>query len=134
MKTHIYKTRVRYAETDQMGVVYYANYLVYLESGRTGLLRDEGVAHSDMEAKGIFLPVIECHINYKGAAKYDEEISVETWMAYVKHASIKINYKITNQTGDVIVTAYTVHPFIDKDWKIVTIPGNVREVLSKYTE
>ena len=82
-----------------MGVVYYANYLAYLESGRTGLLRDEGIPYSDMEARGLLLPVTECHCRYQGAARYDEEITVETTLAYVKKASIKINYRVKNQAG-----------------------------------
>jgi acyl-CoA thioester hydrolase len=132
MKKHIYKTRVRYAEVDQMGVVYYANYLAYLESGRTGLLRDEGFPYSEMEARGLLLPVMECHCKYKGAARYDEEISVETTLGYVKNASIKITYRIKNSEGEVIVTGYTVHPFVDRDWKIVSIPDEIKAVLAPY--
>ena len=134
MKKHIYKTRVRYAEVDQMGVVYYANYLAYLESARTALLREGGYSYARMESEGIYLPVSECHCRYRGAARYDEVISVETTMDYVKKASIKINYEVRNDAGDLILTGYTIHPFVDKSFKIISIPKDIRDVLSSFVE
>lgn len=134
MKKHIYKTRVRYAEVDQMGVVYYANYLAYLESGRTGLLREGGYSYARMEAEGVFLPVSECCCKYKGAARYDEEITVETTIGYVKNASIKINYKVLNASGAVILIGYTIHPFVSSKWKIISIPEDIKKLLSGYIE
>lgn len=134
MKKHIYKTRVRYADVDQMGVVYYGHYLPYLESARTELLREGGYPYSRMEAEGIFLPVTECLCRYKGSARYDEEISVESSLAYVKNASIKINYTVRNEAGKVILTGHTIHPFIDREWKIMAIPEEIREMLSEFVE
>ncbi len=134
MKKHIYKTRVRYAEVDQMGVVYYGNYLPYLESARTELLRDGGFSYARMESEGIFLPVTECLCRYKGSARYDEEISVESTLGYVKNASIKINYVVKNEAGKVILTGHTIHPFINREWKIVTIPPEIRDILSIFVE
>ena len=87
-----------------------------------------------MEARGLLLPVTECHCRYLGAARYDEEIIVETTLAYIKNASIKINYKILNSLGNVIVAAYTIHPFVDREWKIVTIPDEIKQVLAAYVE
>ena len=134
MKTHIYKTRVRYAETDQMGVVYYGNYLIYLESARTGLLREEGYSYADMEKAGLFLPVIECKINYKGSAHYDEEITVETTIGFIRNASIEFRYVIRNPSGKAIIFAHTVHPLVDKDWKIKSIPDDIRALLAPFVE
>jgi acyl-CoA thioester hydrolase len=134
MKIHVYKTRVRYAETDQMGVVYYGNYLAYLESARTGLLREEGFAYSDLEKQGILLPVTECKIQYKGAARYDEEVSVAATLAYVKNASIKFNYKVYNAEEKQIAEAYTIHPFVNREWKIITIPDDVKAALTLYLD
>ena len=134
MKTHVYKTRVRYAETDQMGVVYYGNYLAYLESARTGLLREEGYPYSELEKQGLLLPVTECKIQYKGAAHYDEEVKVTTTLAYVKNASIKFNYKVYNAEDKEIATAYTIHPFVSREWKIITIPDEVKAALLAYVE
>jgi acyl-CoA thioester hydrolase len=134
MKTNTYKTRVRYAEVDQMGVVYYANYLAYLESGRTGLLREAGMPYGDIERMGVSLPVTECQCKYRGAARFDEEIAVETTIAYIKNASIKFSYAVKNQSGDIIVTGYTIHPFVDASWKIVAVPEDVRNGLTAYLE
>ncbi len=134
MKIHIYETRVRYAETDQMGVVYYGNYLAYLESARTGLLREEGYPYSELEKQGLLLPVTECKIQYKGAARYDEEVKVATTLAYVKNASIKFNYKVYNAEEKEIAEAYTIHPFLNAEWKIVTIPDDVKAALLPYVE
>ena len=132
MKSYVYTTRVRYAETDQMGVVYYGNYLAFLESARTGLLREEGFPYSEMEKKGYLLPVTECKIQYKGAAHYDEEIFVHTAIAYVKNASVKFEYTVKNADGKDIAVAYTIHPFVSPEWKIVAIPNDIREALLSY--
>jgi acyl-CoA thioester hydrolase len=134
MRPHIYKTRVRYAEVDQMGVVYYANYLAYLESGRTELMRMGGFPYSKIEEKGLLLPVTECKINYKSAARYDEEISIETTVGFIKNASVKFDYVVRNQAGKVIVLAHTIHPFVSADWKIVEIPPEIKAVLQQYTD
>jgi acyl-CoA thioester hydrolase len=134
MKIYVYQTRVRYAETDQMGVVYYGNYLTYLESARTGLLREEGYPYSALEKQGLLLPVTECKIQYKGAARYDEEISVVTTLASVKNASIKFNYKVQNAEGKEIATAYTIHPFVNPEWKIISIPDPIKAALLLYLE
>lgn len=134
MKSYVYKTRVRYAETDQMGVVYYGNYLIYLEAARTGLLREAGYPYGTLEKQGLLLPVIECKIKYKGSARYDEEISVETAMGSVKNAGIKFSYKVKNEEGKEIAAAYTVHPFVDREWKIIPIPDDIKTALSRYLE
>ena len=134
MRKHVYKTRVRYAEVDQMGVVYYANYLAYLESARTALLREGGYSYARMEKEGLYLPVTECLCKYKGAARYDEEITVETSMGYVRNASIKINYTVRGEAGEVILTGHTIHPFVDKEWKIVGIPKDIKKILSSFIE
>jgi acyl-CoA thioester hydrolase len=132
MKTYTYKTRVRYAEVDQMGVVYYANYLAYLESGRTGLMREMGISYGEIERRGFFLPVVECRCKYRGVARFDEEIAVETTLDFIKNASIKFDYTVKNHCGDTIVTGYTVHPFVNTDWKIVAIPDDVKSKLTAY--
>ena len=115
-----------------MGVVYYANYLAYLESGRTGLLREAAMSYGEIERRGFFLPVVECQCKYRGVARFDEEIVVETTLAFIKHASIKFNYDIKNHSGDTIVTGYTVHPFVNTDWKIVPIPDDIKSKLTAY--
>jgi acyl-CoA thioester hydrolase len=115
-----------------MGVAYYGNYLLYLESARTGLLREAGFAYGDMEKSGLYLPVTECKIQYKGWARFDEEIQVATVLSYMKNASIKISYKVESEDGREIALAYTIHPFVNQEWKIVTIPDEIKEALSQF--
>ena len=134
MKKHIYQTRVRYAEVDQMGVVYYANYLAYLESARTGLLRESGFPYGKMEEKGFLLPVTECHVKYKGSARFDEVITVEATLGYLKNASIKFIYTVRNEAGETILTGFTIHALINSEWKIISIPGELKASLSEYVE
>lgn len=133
-KVSIYKTRVRYGEVDQMGVVYYGNYFLYLESARTGLLRDEGFPYTRLEEEGILLPVSETKLQYKSSAVYDDEIVVETTIGYVKNASIKINYKVKKEDGTPVAAGYTIHPFVNKEWDIMRIPDHMREILKDYLE
>ena len=81
------RVRVRYAETDNMGVVYYANYFVWFEVGRTDLLRARGWSYRDMESEGFSLPVVEAHCAYKQPARYDEELEIITSAALVRISS-----------------------------------------------
>jgi acyl-CoA thioester hydrolase len=117
-----------------MGVVYYANYLVYMEAARTTLLREDGVPYAEMEKAGYLLPVTECHVKYLGAAHYDEEISVETTLAYIKNASVKFLYTIRNESGKEILNGYTVHPIVSPEWKIIPVPEEIRELLLPYVK
>ncbi|MEO8682134.1 MAG: thioesterase family protein, partial [Vicinamibacterales bacterium] len=86
--------RVRYAETDKMGVVYYANYLVWFEIGRTNWLRETGWSYREMEADGLGLPVIEAHCEYKQGAKYDDELDVKTRASLLSPVRIRFDYEI----------------------------------------
>src|SRR5205814_6580298 len=86
------RVRVRYAETDQMGIVYYANYLVWFEVGRTDWLREHGWSYRDMETDGYALPVIEAHCTYRESARYDDEIQVRTAAALVSPVRIEFQY------------------------------------------
>ena len=104
------KIRVRYGETDQMGVVYHANYAVYFEIGRTEWLREHGLSYRKMEGEGIMLPVISLAINYKNSARYDDLIKVKTTLT---KASIEFNYEISNEEGALLATGNTVLAFID---------------------
>ncbi|WP_243472368.1 acyl-CoA thioesterase [Winogradskyella sp. MH6] len=107
------KIRVRYGETDQMGVVYHANYAVYFEVGRTEWLREFGLSYSAMEAEGIMLPVISLHINYKNSARYDDVLKVKTRLKKMPTASIEFDYELTNEKGELLATGNTILAFID---------------------
>lgn len=106
--------RVRYGETDQMGVVYHANYAVYFEVGRTEWLRQFGLSYSSMEAEGIMLPVISLSINYKNSARYDDMLKVKTKLKKMPMATIEFEYELRNDSNDLLATGNTVLAFIDK--------------------
>ena len=108
------KIRVRYGETDQMGVVYHGNYALYLEMGRIEWLRKLGISYKNMEENGIILPVISLSLNFKKSAYYDEVINVKTQLKNRPSAKIEFDYEITNQQGEIITTANVVLVFIDK--------------------
>ncbi|RDY61307.1 acyl-CoA thioesterase [Flagellimonas nanhaiensis] len=107
--------RVRYGETDQMGVVYHGNYAQYLEMGRVEWLRALGVTYRSMEENGIMLPVISLHINYKKSALYDDLITVETSLKKIPQVKIEFDYEIYNENRELLATANTVLAFMDKN-------------------
>tara|TARA_Y100000815_G_C13321028_1_gene492320 strand:- start:1015 stop:1422 length:408 start_codon:yes stop_codon:yes gene_type:complete len=109
------KIRVRYGETDQMGVVYHANYAVYFEVGRTEWLREFGLSYSGMEADGVMLPVVSLNINYKNSARYDDVLKVKTMLEKMPTASIEFYYELTTESGVLLATGSTVLAFIDKE-------------------
>tara|TARA_R100001377_G_scaffold39139_1_gene21843 strand:+ start:710 stop:1126 length:417 start_codon:yes stop_codon:yes gene_type:complete len=105
--------RVRYGETDQMGVVHHGNYALYLEMGRTEWLRKMGLSYNEMEKSGVMLPVISMSLNYKKSALYDEVVKVKTQLKKMPSVKIEFDYEIINSAGEVLVTANTVLAFID---------------------
>jgi acyl-CoA thioester hydrolase len=107
------KIRVRYGETDQMGVVYHANYAVYFEVGRTEWLRQYGLSYSGMEADGVMLPVISLSVNYKSSARYDDLIKVKTTLKRMPTASIEFYYELHNESDVLLATGSTVLAFVD---------------------
>src|SRR3989344_7930525 len=94
MHKNITEHRVRYADTDHFGVVYYARYLDWFEAGRTEILRDKGITYAGLEKKGFFAPVVEVKANYKKPARYDDIAVVETSIESIGNSSIKFNYKV----------------------------------------
>ena len=92
--------RVRYGETDQMGVVYHANYAQYFEVGRTEWLREFGLTYSRMEEEGIMLPVVSLTINYKNSARYDDVLKVKTQLEKMPTASIEFEYELRNESDE----------------------------------
>lgn len=107
------EVRVRYGETDQMGVVYHGNYAQYFEIGRIEWLRKFGISYKQMEEEGIMLPVISLAINYKKSARYDDVIKVKTQLVKLPSATIEFYYEITNESGVVLTTGNTTLVFID---------------------
>lgn len=124
------ETRVTYAETDAMGIVYYANYLRWFEMGRTELMRHLGIAYKELEEQGIYLPVSEVFCKYYASAKYDDILTVETSVDFLKRASIQFGYRILRkEDGAELVTGTTLHAFVDSEGKIVKVPASLKEKL-----
>ena len=105
--------RVRYGETDQMGVVYYGNYAQYFEVGRVEWLRKFGVSYKHMEESGIMLPVTSLTVKYKKPARYDDLIKVRTQLVKLPSASIEFNYEILNETNELLATGNTILVFMN---------------------
>jgi acyl-CoA thioester hydrolase len=113
MKNFETKIRIRYGETDQMGVVYHGNYSNFLEIGRIEWLRSLGVSYKQMELDGIMLPVISLSLRYKKSACYDDEICVKTILKKTPTATIEFDYEITNEAGEIITLGNTILAFIN---------------------
>lgn len=125
------KVRVRYAETDQMGVVYYANYLVWFEVGRTDWLRESGWSYRDMEMEGYSLPVIDARCTYLESARYDDEIEVQTTGALVSPVRIRFLYEVVRAAdGTTLATGMTMHAALDRNGRPRRLPDRVRTLFS----
>ncbi len=120
------QVRVRYADTDKMGVVYYSNYAVFYEVGRTEMFRSLGVPYSSLEEQGIALPVVELVCHYHRSAHYDELLNVEVTIPERPTAKIKIDYKIFNEEGVLLNDGSTTLVFLDiKSGRPVRAPKEV---------
>jgi acyl-CoA thioester hydrolase len=119
------RLRVRYAETDQMGVVYYANYLVWMEVGRVEYCRASGIRYRDMEIEDdLLLAVVEAHCRYLSPALYDEEVIVRTWIEEAHPRMIRFGYEMTEASdGRRLATGETKHVFCGRDRKPRKLPG-----------
>lgn len=106
---------VRYAETDQMGVVYHANYLVWFELGRTTLISDLGFRYHEIEAQGVVAPVLDIQVSFKKPARYGDQITVKTWVVDYDGLRITYGYEVVNQNNEVCVTGSSVHVCVNKD-------------------
>ena len=123
--------RVRYAETDKMGVVYYANYLVWFEVGRTDLLRESGWDYREMEKEGYALPVIEAHCTYREPAKYDDVLDVRTTGMLLSPVRVQFTYEIVRAAdAAMLATGTTVHATLDRAGRPCRLPERVRAWLS----
>jgi acyl-coA thioester hydrolase, ybgC/ybaW family len=125
-----YTLRTRYAETDQMGVVYYGNYPQYLELGRVEWLRAIGLTYKEMEAEGIMMPVVSLQIQYKKPALYDELITIRTKLKDLPSTKIEFDYEILNEKGELLSTANTILVFVDaRTFRPVRCPEKVLNLI-----
>lgn len=123
--------RVRYAETDKMGIVYYANYLIWFEIGRTDFCRARGFAYRDMEENDdAFLVVAECYCRYKAPAYYDDELLVRTHITELRRRSLRFGYEIVRASdGQVIAEGETGHVITDSTGRVRSIPEDYAQRL-----
>lgn len=108
-----HKIRVRYAETDQMGYVYYGNYAAFYEVARTEMLRQTGISYKELEEMGVMLPVIELHTKYFQPARYDDLITIRTTIRERPGVRIKFEYEVFNEQGELLNTGMTQLVFVD---------------------
>lgn len=109
------KVDVRYAETDQMGVVYHANYVIWMEVGRTQLLKDIGFNYADLEKDGYLSPVLSVHVQYKTPVRYGQTATIRTWVKEHTRVRTTYGYEIVHEDGTVAVTAESSHTVVKKD-------------------
>lgn len=106
---------VRYAETDQMGIVYHANYLVWMEIGRTKLIEDLGFSYASMEEQGVLSPVIDLNVEYKKPLKYGQKASIHTWVQEYSGVKVVYGYEMYTPAGELAIRAVSSHVCVKKD-------------------
>ncbi len=131
MPSSVSTIRVRYAETDKMGVVYYANYLVWFEVARAELLRSLGWSYREMEHDGVTLPVIEAHCEYHRPAKYDDEIEVRTEGRMLSPVRMEFLYQVVRREDQTLsASGRTVHAAVNAQGRPCRLPLRIREVFA----
>jgi acyl-CoA thioester hydrolase len=121
--------RVIYGDTDQMGVVYYANYLRFFEAGRNELIRARGLTYREVEGRfRLMLPVVEAQVAYRAPARYDDLVAVETSLADVRRASARFEYRIV-RGGEVLATGHTGHACVGLDGRVQRMPPQLLQRL-----
>jgi acyl-CoA thioester hydrolase len=122
--------RIIYGDTDQMGVVYYANYLRFFEAGRTEFLRAKGMRYRDIEAHHrLMLPVTEALVSYRAPARYEDLITVETSLALIRRASARFEYRV-HREGELLATGHTTHACVDAEGRVKRMPPELVSALS----
>ena len=129
-----YHTRVLYADTDQMGITYYANYFKWFEAARTEYFRALGFPYTECEKKGIYLPVAESHANYLAPSTYDDDIIVRTSVSEIGNSTLRFEYQVMRaKTHIPVATGYTLHVFVTKAMKPCRVPEEIRKVVKEHT-
>lgn len=127
--------RVRYAETDQMGVVYHGNYFTWFEIGRTSLLRELGYSYKELEKKNLMLPVVNVTCDYKESAKYDDEIQIKTTIKELKGVRITYQYFLYRKVDhQLLAKGTTTHAFVDKGFKPINLKKHHPELYDALTK
>ncbi len=130
-----FDVRVAYADTDQLGVIYYANYLKYFETGRTELMRGLGVRYRDLEIKRkLYLPAVEARVEYKAPSRYDDLLTVRTWIAEMGRASISFECDVVDKSlgGKLCARGFSRHAVVNDLWRTTRIPQDLRDLLTPF--
>lgn len=128
---HEQRLRVRYEETDNMRVVYYAKYFVWMEVGRVALFRDVGLPYHAWEGRGLYVPVVQAHADYRASARFDDEILVKTRVASVGTSSIKFENEIYRlRDNQLLCVGYTIHALTDSSEKTMPFSKEMKEKLT----
>ena len=129
-----YEYRVRYGDTDKLGISYYANYFVWFEAARTEYFRALGLPYTECEKKGYFLPVVETQAKYYAPSTYDDLVIVRTSVSQVRMSSLRFEYKVLqkkNQTP--VASGYSVHVFVDRNFAPVRVPAEVEKIVTPFS-
>jgi len=126
---HETKIRIRYKDTDLMGVVYYGNYLTFFEVARAEFMRDLGLPYSQMEDEGFSLAVIEAGAKYHANVGYDALISVMTKLSTIGRIRVRFDYRVLDERGKLVVDGHTVHACIGKQMKPMRLPPHLTDVI-----
>jgi acyl-CoA thioester hydrolase len=127
MLEHTTQVRVRYAETDQMGVVYHANYVVWMEVARVEALRSVGLIYAEMEAAGLLVAVIGVNLEYKAAARYDDLIDITARVTELQSRMMKLSYEIRRASDrTLLAVGETRHMFVTRELKPTRLPEQYR--------
>ena len=134
-RVHEYKIRARYSEIDGMKLVHNSIYQIYFEEARIDLVRSNDYAYEKMEKDGIMFPVSEVKIKYLKSIFYDELVTINVTVEYLKNFSFKFNYKIFKEDNALSCEGYTIHPCIDKNTgDFIEISDSIRQIMEQYLE
>ncbi|MBI4371840.1 MAG: acyl-CoA thioesterase [Elusimicrobia bacterium] len=134
-RVHEFDVRVTYADTDKMGIIYYANYFKYFEQGRTELLRSLGVRYRDLEIqRKLFIPAVEASCRYLAPSRYDDLLIVRTWIAELGRASVSFECDIVDEdlNGQVVARGASRHAVVNDLWRTARVPDDLRALLEPY--
>ncbi len=132
MAVHETQIRVRYGETDQAGVVYYGAYLLYFEVGRTEFMRALGLPYAEVEKRGLYLTVADTYCKYLGAARYDDLLTIRTFVSKLTLTRVVFEYEVINESAGVVVArGYSTLACIDRGRKLTRMPDDVRNLLAQ---
>ncbi|MDR3596277.1 thioesterase family protein [Clostridium sp.] len=126
------KIIVRYAETDQMGIVHHSNYLIWFEAGRTDFIKGSKISYSEMEKEGILIPLGESNCKYIIGAKYEDELIIKTWIKELTPVKVEFNYSVIREEDQKeIAKGSTLHVFVSKEFKIINLKKSHTKVFEK---